>query len=66
MNNTMVKAICTEIAAWSHFSAEEIYEAWEYCKSFDLILAAIEFSRAASLSNIMRIIKVARSNEKNP
>jgi hypothetical protein len=56
-DDNMIKAICTEIAAWSVFSAQDIYDAWKLCRSFDMILAAMDYCAIFGYVNLSMQVK---------
>lgn len=52
MANETEKAIAEEIAARSPFTAQDIYSAWENCRSFDLVLAGAEYCLTFGLGDL--------------
>ena len=43
MANEIEKSILEAIAIRTPFAPEDIYSAWEFCKSFDLVLACVKY-----------------------
>ncbi|HMN00720.1 MAG TPA: hypothetical protein PKC99_17075 [Anaerolineales bacterium] len=52
MANETEKAIAEEIAARSPFTAQDVYSAWESHRSFDLVLAGVEYCLTFGLGDL--------------
>jgi len=67
MANETEKAISEEIAARSPFTAQDVYSAWENHRSFDLVLAGVEYCLTFGLGDlplaISRLTKRATDGE---
>lgn len=51
--NELEKALCTEIAARSPFTAQQVYSTWEICKSFDILIKAVDLCASLGLPVIV-------------
>ncbi len=53
IDDSIEKAICTEIAKRSPFSVDQVYFAYKAYKSFDALIKAVDFCATIGISQII-------------